>query len=105
MDTIFTIPSGVHLPSLPDPADLTGVTLQLSGAALLLSALAYVFYKWYRLSHIPGPFWTPYSFFRLLSRGRVYEDFPALNEKYGSQSPLPPSKILCEEVEDGKSLM
>lgn len=61
-----------------------------SAAALILSACGYVFYKWYRLSHIPGPFWTPWSFFRLLARGRVYEDFPALNRKYGN-SPIPTS--------------
>lgn len=65
------------------------LSLPVSGAAALaLSACGYVFYKWYRLSHIPGPFWTPWSFFRLLARGRVYEDFPALNRKYGNPTPL-----------------
>lgn len=69
------------LSCLPLPA---GLALPLSGAAaVLLSALGYAFYKWHRLSHVPGPFWTPYPFFRLLSRGKLYEEFPALSEKYG----------------------
>lgn len=73
------------LRSLPLPA---GLALPLScAAAALLSALGYALYKWHRLSHVPGPFWTPYSFFRLLARGRLYEEFPALSEKYG-RSPI-----------------
>lgn len=62
------LPTGLALPSL---------------AAVLISGLGYSFYKWYRLSHIPGPFWTPYSLYRLLARGKLYEEFPALSEKYG----------------------
>lgn len=69
-------PSGLPLPA--------GPALALSGAAaVLLSALGYAFYKWHRLSHVPGPFWTPYSLFRLLAWGKLYEEFPALSEKYG----------------------
>lgn len=70
------------------------LSLPVSGAAALaLSACGCVFYKWCRLSHIPGPFWTPWSFFRLLARGSVYEDFPALNRKYGN----PPLGLLVFE--------
>ena len=79
--------AGYHLPG--------ALALKISGAAALLSACGYAFHKWYRLSHIPGPFWTPYPFFRLLSRGRIYEDFPALNKKYGKPPLVIPSLLVC----------
>lgn len=103
MSSISALTTIPRLPRFLSPGGLRSIaekllrlpgalSLSIYGAAtLVLSACGYAFYKWYRLSHIPGPFWTPYSFFRLLARGRVYEDFPALNKKYGN-SPDRPSK-------------
>ncbi|SPO06561.1 related to pisatin demethylase (cytochrome P450) [Cephalotrichum gorgonifer] len=68
-------------------------------AALLLSASSYAFYKWYRLSHVPGPFWTPYSLFKLLSRGRMYEDLPALDRKYGPLVRIGPNIVMYSDPE------
>ena len=91
MDTVTDYHFCAHLPFHGGSTDPTCV--RLSGrlvfgiavaAALLLSASGYAFYTWYRLSHIPGPFWTPYSFFKLLAKGQLYEDYPVLNEKYGN---------------------
>lgn len=91
MDTLIDCHFCPHLPFQGGSADPSYV--RLSGrlifgiavsAALLLSVSGYAFYTWYRLSHIPGPFWTSYSFFKLLARGQLYEDYPALNKKYGN---------------------
>ena len=83
MNALTSITRGARLLLQAGSRLPAALALHISGVAILLSASGYAFYKWYRLSHIPGPFWTPYSFFRLLARGRVYEDFPALNRRYG----------------------
>lgn len=73
MDTLTAIPHCARLLFQMGPRLPGALALQVSGVAALVSALGYVFCRWHRLSHIPGPFWMPYSFFRLLARGRIYE--------------------------------
>lgn len=44
------------------------------------------FYSWYRLSHVPGPFWhgiTGFSMARAALNGSVHEYYMELHEKYG----------------------
>jgi hypothetical protein len=55
-------------------------------ALSLASFLAHSFYEWYRLSHIPGPFWASLSKFWMLRqslKGRMHSALKDVTDKYG----------------------
>lgn len=48
--------------------------------------VSYTLYSWYRLSHVPGPFWAGFSRYwsvRELINGRQPHAFKEANDKYG----------------------
>lgn len=54
--------------------------------AVILGLLVKEFSSWYRLSHVPGPFWhgiTGFSMARAALNGSVHEYYMELHEKYG----------------------
>lgn len=58
--------------------------------SIVAGLLAREFYSWYRLSHVPGPFWhgiTGFSMARAALNGSVHEYYMELHEKYGESSP------------------
>jgi hypothetical protein len=62
-------------------------TYLASFAVVLLSGLlAHQFYTWYRLSHIPGPFWAQFSKYWMVSqslKGQMHSSFKEATDKYG----------------------
>lgn len=49
--------------------------------------LMFVLRRWYRLSHVPGPFWAGFSRYwglRELMKGRQPSAYKAANDKYGN---------------------
>jgi hypothetical protein len=47
---------------------------------------ARLFYKWYRLSHIPGPFWASFSKYWMVSqslKGQMHSALKEVTDKYG----------------------
>lgn len=62
-------------------------TLLLAGAALVLAAIAHTAWSWYRLSHVPGPFWASLSKYWMVKesiRGRQPIAIKEAIEKYGT---------------------
>lgn len=75
----------VALGKLPRAA-ITATLLGLFTAALS----ARVAYRWYRLSHIPGPFWASFSslwMVKVTLEGRAPEAWKQATDKYGPSAP------------------
>ena len=56
----------------------------------IVAFLIYTFYRWYRLSHIPGPFWAGFSKYWMLREslnGRQPTSIREVTDKYGSYQP------------------
>jgi hypothetical protein len=52
----------------------------------VVTFLARQFRAWYRLRHVPGPFWCSVSVFPMLGRawsGKYHEELKKLGDKYG----------------------
>lgn len=68
------------------------MALLVLAAGLVLAALvAREFYSWYRLSHVPGPFWnsvTGWALVRMALKGNIHESYMALDAEYGASSRL-----------------
>lgn len=67
--------------------DLTSSPIiTIVGCLLIAAELIHRVWIWYRLSHIPGPFWGSFSriwMFRVLGKGRFGEDLADVCDKYG----------------------
>lgn len=53
---------------------------------LVTGIVAHVFYTWHRLSHIPGPFWAPFSKYWMVSqslKGQMHSALKEATDKYG----------------------
>jgi hypothetical protein len=62
-----------------------GVIASLSGL-VLVGGLTYLFYTWYHLSHIPGPFWPSLSKYWLVQqslKGQMHSALKDVTDKYG----------------------
>ncbi|OLN86894.1 Pisatin demethylase 13 [Colletotrichum chlorophyti] len=58
------------------------------------------FYLWYRLSHVPGPFWhgvTGFSMARAALNGSVHEYYMELHEKYGPLVRIGPNTVMFSD--------
>ena len=85
----------IKTPSTCALSDSKGATMKhlLIAGSVLAIYLANTFRAWYRLSHIPGPFWPSLSKYWMVSqslKGRQPDAIKELNDKYGklAQSPL-----------------
>ena len=62
-------------------------TLALLACVTIVSALAVrEFWSWYRLKHVPGPFWAGFSILYMNKQamsGRMSSVFKELGEKFG----------------------
>lgn len=55
--------------------------------AIVTAALAHLFYKWHRLSHIPGPFGASLSKYWMVNNslnGRMHSALKDVTDKYGT---------------------
>jgi len=65
---------------------LTGIRLLAAVGAMFL---AQTLWQWYRLAHIPGPFWAGFTRFWLLNQARhnrIPISTKLASEKYGESS-------------------
>ncbi|KAK0611729.1 cytochrome P450 [Immersiella caudata] len=83
------------------PTSISPTYLLLS--LLLLSRLALRVHRWYRLSHIPGPFlagwtslWNTYHNWNC----DVHTTFLALTLKYGPLVRIGPNEVICTDVDE-----
>jgi hypothetical protein len=97
---------GLRRPSQITMASITSSTLQegFSTSDLLFpvlitiasSVLAYNFYSWRRLSHIPGPFLNSLTGFAMARKslgGVLYHEMARLTEIYGAPTPIEQSTL------------
>ena len=78
---------------LPLAQDLPKATLATGLVAGTLAAIYSVraFMQWYRLSHVPGPFWAAFSKYWMVSsslKGRQPTAIKEVNDKYGMLAPV-----------------
>ncbi|KAK3379487.1 cytochrome P450 [Lasiosphaeria ovina] len=70
-------------------------------AALFLYAVCRVAVKWFRLRHIPGPWYHGISLLPLVYkcwRGRLHEDLRKLFDTYGPIVRIGPNEVVCNDV-------
>jgi cytochrome P450 len=70
--------------------------------ALFLAYLVYAVWQWYRLSHIPGPFWISLSRFWMIQQALKKRQPFALrevNDKYGSLARVGPNELVTDDPE------
>jgi hypothetical protein len=56
-------------------------------ASLMLAYLVHSLFLWYRLSHVPGPFWAAFSKYWMVReslKGRQPTAIKEANDKYGN---------------------
>jgi hypothetical protein len=72
---------------MPDFFHLDTFKYLASFITILISGIfAHQFYAWYRLSHIPGPFWAAFSKYRVVSQslnGQMHSSLKQVTDKYG----------------------
>ncbi|KAK3348834.1 cytochrome P450 [Lasiosphaeria hispida] len=81
-------------PQLPSAA--------LVGAALFTAYVVHSFYVWYRLSHVPGPFWPAFSKYWMVSeslKGRQPAAIKEVTDKYGSLARIGPNELVTDDPE------
>lgn len=89
--------AGSLVVSAMDAAAALGKLPRATIAAGLLGLLTAAFsarvaYRWYRLSHIPGPFWASFSslwMVKVTLEGRAPEAWKEATDKYGAAGPFP----------------
>ncbi|KAL3292811.1 cytochrome P450 [Colletotrichum asianum] len=69
--------------------------------------IAREFWLWYRLSHVPGPFWhaiTGFSMTRAALNGSVHEYYMELHEKYGPLVRIGPNTVMFSDPDTLKRI-
>jgi cytochrome P450 len=81
----------------PTPSNYNSLIVIGLAAALLLTYLTRVALQWYRLSHIPGPFWASISSFWMIRqslKGRLALATKELTDKYGPLVRVSPTDVV-----------
>lgn len=91
-----------HISRLLSPSSGVGTAGAVLGAlalAVVIPWLAHAVYQWYRLSHIPGPFWAAFSKWWMVReslKGRQPTAIKEVTDKYGEfVKNMPLSDLLC----------
>ncbi|KAK0636053.1 cytochrome P450 [Bombardia bombarda] len=92
---------------------LTGGANATSAAALVVGTLVAVvlvrlFLQWYRLSHVPGPFWAAFSKYWMVSeslKGRQPTAIKDVTDKYGSLARIGPNELVTDDPEVLRRMM
>ncbi|KAJ0268101.1 hypothetical protein Brms1b_008897 [Colletotrichum noveboracense] len=69
--------------------------------------IAREFWLWYRLSHVPGPFWhaiTGFSMARAALNGSVHEHYMELQEKFGPLVRIGPNTVMFSDPDTLKRI-
>ncbi|KAE8453907.1 hypothetical protein EG329_007683 [Mollisiaceae sp. DMI_Dod_QoI] len=85
-------------------------SLSLSGLVVIITTgiLAYSFYTWYRLSHIPGPFWPSLSKYWLVQqslKGQTHSSLKEVTDKYGSLVRVGPNDLVTDDPDILRKMM
>jgi len=70
-------------------------SVAILSASLATAYLAHGFYSWYRLSHVPGPFWAAFSKYWMVReslKGRQPIAIKEVTDKYGTADFLPTNR-------------
>ncbi|KAJ6785847.1 hypothetical protein PWT90_08722 [Aphanocladium album] len=91
-------------------ADKTSFSAIMAHAVGLLTLLLVLdgTRTWYRLSHVPGPFWAAFSKYWMVSeslRGRQPYAIQAANDKYGSLVRIGPNELATDDPEMLRRMM
>ncbi|KAK3326091.1 cytochrome P450 [Apodospora peruviana] len=89
-----------------------GLSFRLTGTSLLgalvVAYLARVVYQWYRLSHIPGPFWAAFSKYWMVREslnGRQPITIKKATDQYGSLVRIGPNELVTDDPEVLRKMM
>ncbi|KAL1845060.1 hypothetical protein VTK73DRAFT_1208 [Phialemonium thermophilum] len=66
------------------------------------------FYQWYRLSHIPGPFWAAFSKYWMVReslKGRQPFAIKEVTDKYGSLARIGPNELVTDDPDVLRKMM
>ncbi|KAF2008622.1 cytochrome P450 [Aaosphaeria arxii CBS 175.79] len=77
-------------------------------SALVLACLVKVVVQWYRLSHIPGPFWAAFSkgwMVRESLKGRQPAAIKDVTDRYGSLARIGPNELVTDDPEVLRRMM
>ncbi|KAK1760102.1 cytochrome P450 [Echria macrotheca] len=77
-------------------------------ATLVALYIGYSIASWYRLSHVPGPFWPSVSKFwmvRTALQGRQPEAFQEVSRKYGTLARVGPNELITDDPEVLRKMM
>lgn len=89
--SVFPLGHGIQLPRLPLPLPLLlALALAVSGAGL------HLFRVWWRLRHIPGPFWANFTNLQRVlwvKTGRSHEIHRAVHDRYGEVVRFAPNMV------------
>ncbi|KUJ15933.1 cytochrome P450 [Mollisia scopiformis] len=84
-----------------------GAIASLSGI-LAAGILTYLFYNWYRLSHIPGPFWPSLSKYWLVQqslKGQMHSALKEVTDEYGSLARVGPNDLVTNDPDILRKMM
>ncbi|CAG9956833.1 unnamed protein product [Clonostachys rosea f. rosea IK726] len=95
MDSLPTSPS---FSIMSATGALLTTVVTIGCGAILVQTLV----QWYRLSHVPGPFWAAFSkawMVRESLKGRQPQSIKAANDKYGSLVRIGPNELVTDDPE------
>jgi cytochrome P450 len=76
--------------------------------ALSLAYFTYVTWQWYRLSHIPGPFWASISKFWMVRhslRGNLAFEIQKVSDEHGSLARVGPNELVTNDPDVLRKMM
>ncbi|KAI0120747.1 cytochrome P450 [Hypoxylon sp. NC0597] len=82
--------------------------LYLLGVSCTLTIICLTFHQWYRLSHVPGPFWAAFSKYWMVKeslKGRQPTAFKEATDKYGSLVRVGPNELITDDPEVLRRMM
>ncbi|KAF2261392.1 cytochrome P450 [Lojkania enalia] len=77
-------------------------------SAAILAYLVSTLWQWYRLSHVPGPFWAAFSKFWMVKeslKGRQPAAIKEVTDKYGSLARIGPNELVTDDPEVLRRMM
>ncbi|KAF2467480.1 cytochrome P450 [Lindgomyces ingoldianus] len=108
----MTIVQGSKAPGIAPLTDINQVPRATVAIGLLSTlVLAYVVHiilQWYRLSHIPGPFWAAFSKGWMVKeslKGRQPTAIKEVTDKYGSLARIGPNELVTDDPEVLRRMM
>ncbi|CZR60661.1 related to pisatin demethylase (cytochrome P450) [Phialocephala subalpina] len=90
-------------------AALDSVSASLSIFVIVAAGIAtHLFYSWYRLSHIPGPFWPSISKYWMVKKaleGKTFSSLKEVTDRYGSLARVGPNDLVTDDPDILRRMM